>query len=116
GEVEAGRGARQEPSERVDLDDVPVDGDAGPARTLGIGADRGRVAAEARVVEDDVGDDEEAERDVDRRVEPEDLAAAEVAREARRNRSGKVRPAVDQVAEPEGHPEGAEGDDERGQL
>ena len=44
--------AGQRAGERVDLDQVAVDVDAGPPRGLDVGADRVRVAAEARELQD----------------------------------------------------------------
>src|SRR5262245_61355205 len=108
GEVEDRRHSCQSPCERVDLDDVEVDGDPGAPRALRVRADGARVAAEARVREDDVRHEQEGERNPDRVEEPEELAGAEALREPRRDRRGQVRASVDHLAQPESDAERAE--------
>src|SRR5919201_1124656 len=115
-QVEDGRDAGEQPGECVHLDDVTVDRNAGTSRAFFIRPDRRRVAAEARVVEDDMRDDEEDDRDIDWRGQPKDLPIPEVARKGRWNRRREVGAAADQVTEAEGHPERAERDDERRQA
>src|SRR5919201_379400 len=111
-QVEDGRDAGEQPGECVHLDDVTVDRNAGTSRAFFIRPDRRRVAAEARVVEDDMRDDEKDDRDIDWRGQPKDLPIPEVGGKGRRNRGREVGAAADQVTEAEGHPERAERHDE----
>src|SRR3954454_4448482 len=117
-------GQRQEASqageragERVDLDEVAVDGDAGAARRLLVGADRVRVAPEAGGGEDDAEDDRHCEGD---QHQPGNLVVDGTAGADRRDELEGPCAHVDAAGHDEGRAEaraqGAQGDDEGGDL
>ena len=85
--------AGEQPGDRVDLDQVPVDLEADAARRLLVRADRVRVTAEPRAVQDHGAHDDEDEGDhrQDRHV-AEHVAVADVALHDRRARRGCRRP------------------------
>ena len=75
---------RGEAADRIDREGDPLGVDAGAAHRLGVGADAGDVAAESRLVEDDVAGDEDDDGDDGGHRNAEHPAAADLVERALR--------------------------------
>src|SRR3954447_19868492 len=108
-------GPGPEARQRVDLDQVAVHVDAGAPHGLLVGADRVRVAAEARLREHDAEHDRHEQGHEHQPRDAGQAADAELADEVERHLA-LVDPAGDQQRGAQRHAEGAERDDEGGDL
>src|SRR3954452_12926030 len=105
--------ARQRARQRVDLHEVTVDADAGAPRRLLVGADRVRVAPEARPGQQDAEDERDGERDDHQVGHLVEQPPAADRRDELERHVALVDAAGDEQRRAERHPERAERDDQR---
>ena len=117
GERHDARDAGHQAGQRVDLDEMPVDPDAGAADRLGVGADRVGVAAEPRLGEyQPEGHRHRHGEDDEPRDRTEELTQAERLDQGVGRAAGNVVAGGDDLREAQGGAQAAEGHDERGYL